>query len=84
MRTIELSQATLTISELLELAENDTVIIKKADGREFVLCVVDDFAAEVKALQENQEFMDFLACSSFTFPQCRCIDSCRCGNVVQI
>lgn len=61
MRTIELSQATLTISELLELAENDTVIIKKADGREFVLCVVDDFAAEVQALQENQEFMDFLA-----------------------
>ncbi len=61
MRTIELSQSTLTISELLELAENDTVIIKKADGREFVLCVVDDFAAEVKALQENQEFMDFLA-----------------------
>lgn len=61
MRTIELSQSTLTISELLELAENDTVIIKKADGREFVLSVVDDFAAEVQALQENQEFMDFLA-----------------------
>ncbi|MFM6008912.1 MAG: hypothetical protein ACKPA7_33645, partial [Sphaerospermopsis kisseleviana] len=58
---IELSQSTLTISELLELAENDTVIIKKADGREFVLSVVDDFAAEVQALQENQEFMDFLA-----------------------
>ena len=61
MRTIELSQSTLTISELLELAENDSVIIKKADGREFVLSVVDDFAAEVQALQENQEFMDFLA-----------------------
>jgi hypothetical protein len=47
--------------ELLELAEQDTLILRKPDGTEFVLSAVDDFAAEVEALSQNQEFMEFLA-----------------------
>ncbi|MDJ0621063.1 MAG: hypothetical protein QNJ63_30725 [Calothrix sp. MO_192.B10] len=61
MKTIELAQSNLTVMELLELAEQDTVILQKSDGTEFVLAVVDDFAAEVEELRHNQEFMDFLA-----------------------
>lgn len=61
MRTIELAQSTLTIIELIELAEQDTLILRKPDGTEFVLSAVDDFAAEVAALSQNEEFMEFLA-----------------------
>ncbi len=61
MKTIELAESTLTIVELIELAEQDTLILRKPDGTEFVLSAVDDFSAEVEALKQNQEFMEFLA-----------------------
>lgn len=60
MRTIELVHVDLTLAELIELAEQDTLILQKLDGTEFVLSTVDDFSAEVEALGQNQEFMDFL------------------------
>lgn len=61
MKTIELAQSNLTIIELMELAQEDTLILKKSDGTEFVLSVIDDFATEVEALRQNEEFMEFLA-----------------------
>ncbi len=61
MKTIELAQSNLTVMDLIELAEQDTVILQKPDGTEFVLSVVDDFAGEVEALCHNQEFLEFLA-----------------------
>ena len=61
MKTIELDQSNLTIIELMELAQEETLILKKADGTEFVLSAIDDFAAEVEALRQNEEFMEFLA-----------------------
>jgi hypothetical protein len=61
MKTIELDRSKLTIVELIELAEKETLILKKPDGTEFVLSAVDDFVAEVEALRQNQEFMEFLA-----------------------
>jgi hypothetical protein len=61
MRTIELAHSALSMTELLELAEQDTLILRKPDGREFVLSAVDDFASEVEALSQNQEFLEFLA-----------------------
>ena len=61
MKTIELAQSNLTVVELIELAEQDTVILKKPDGTEFVLSVIDDFPGEVEVLRQNEEFMEFLA-----------------------
>jgi hypothetical protein len=61
VKTIELAHSDLTVSELIELAEHDTLVIRKPDGTEFVLTAVDDFSAEVEVLSQNQEFMDFLA-----------------------
>ena len=61
MKTIELSQSNLTVVELIELAEQETLILIKPDGTEFVLSPVDDLAAEVEALRQNQEFLEFLA-----------------------
>lgn len=60
MKTIELAQSNLTVVELIELAEQDTLILRKPDGTEFVLSAIDEFAAEVEALGQNQEFMNFL------------------------
>jgi len=61
MKTIELAQSDLTIVELIELAEQDTLILRKPNGTEFVLSLVDDFATEVEQLSQNEEFMAFLA-----------------------
>lgn len=60
MKTIELAQSNLTVVELIELAEQDTLILRKPDGTEFVLSAMDNFAAEVEALRQNEEFMAFL------------------------
>jgi len=43
----------LTVSQSLELAEQDILLIRKPDGAEFVLSAIDDFAAEVEALSQN-------------------------------
>lgn len=61
MKIIYLDQSNLTVVELIEWAEQDYSILRKPDGKEFVLSVVDDWAAEVEALRQNQEFMEFLA-----------------------
>ncbi len=60
MKTIELAQSNLTIVELIALAEEDTLILRKLDGSEFVLSSIDAFPTEVESLSQNQEFMDFL------------------------
>ena len=60
MKTIELDQSNLTIVELIALAEEDTLILRKLDGSEFVLSSIDDLSPEVEALSQNQEFMEFL------------------------
>ncbi len=69
MKNIEVSQSNLTITDLLELAQQDTIILRKSDGTEFVLSVIDDFTDEVKALVNNKEFMDFLAQRSQSIPK---------------
>lgn len=69
MKNIEISQSNLTITDLLDLAEQDAIILKKSDGTEFILSVIDDFTEEVKALANNQEFMDFLLQRSQVIPK---------------
>jgi hypothetical protein len=60
MKILEIEQLHLSLVELMELAEQEVIILRKTDGTEFVLSAVDDFAAEVEALRCNQEFMKFL------------------------
>jgi len=60
MKIINLDQSNLTVVKLIELAEQDNLILRKPDGKEFVLSVVDDWDAEVEALRQNQEFMEIL------------------------
>jgi hypothetical protein len=59
MRRVEVTSAS-TLSELLDLAERENVLLKTPEGREFILAEVDDFEAEVEAVRQNQELMEFL------------------------
>jgi len=59
MKTIELAKKPITLEQLLEWASQENVIIRR-DGEEFILALVDDFAAEVESLRHNDEFIAFL------------------------
>lgn len=59
MKTIELANSSTTVEQLLELATQENVIIRR-NGEEFILALVDDFEAEVEKLRYNNEFIAFL------------------------
>jgi hypothetical protein len=60
MKIIELNESDLLLDELLELARQETVILRKAGSEDFVLAPVDEFALEVELLRNNEEFMAYL------------------------
>ena len=48
MKTIELlSEAAPSLKELLELADQESLLLKTPDGREFILSEVDDLSQEI-------------------------------------
>ena len=49
MKAIDLSSAAPTLTEILELAGNENVIVRTPEGREFVVAEIDDFEKEVAA-----------------------------------
>ena len=61
MKTIDLSASNPTLSEVLDLAGSDNIVLRTTDGREFVLAEVDDFDQEVALVRKNSELMEFLA-----------------------
>jgi hypothetical protein len=61
VKTIDLSEIVPTLMEILSQADEDTIIIRTPEGREFVLAAVDNFAQEVALVGKNEELMDFLA-----------------------
>jgi hypothetical protein len=60
MKVIDCSLIDLSLSELLKLAIEDTLLLKSPDGQEFVVVQVDDFEEEVKSLGQSERFMKFL------------------------
>ncbi len=60
MKTIELTPDTPSLYELVELADQENIIIKTAQGKQFVLAELDDFDLEVDKLRNSKEFMAFL------------------------
>jgi len=61
VKSIDLSLSAATLEELLDLATQDNLIVKRLDGREFVLAEVDDFATEVALVRNNDQLMNLLA-----------------------
>jgi len=60
MKTIAAATVS-TFSELLDLAEDETVLVTTPDGREFIVAEVDDFDEEIKAVSQSRELMELLA-----------------------
>jgi hypothetical protein len=60
MKIIELDASSVLLDELLEMARQETVILKRADNERFVLSLVDEFDLEVELLRNNPEFMAYL------------------------
>lgn len=50
-----------SMEDLLSMAEEDVVVIKTPEGREFILQEIDDSDdAEIEAIRRNRELMEFL------------------------
>ena len=48
------------VDELIGLAKDQLVVLRRADGAVFAFSQVDDFEVEVELLKNNPEFMAFL------------------------
>jgi len=61
MKAINVSKASPTLREVLELAGEDNVLLRTAEGRQFVLAEIDDFEEEVAKVRNNKAIMRLLA-----------------------
>ena len=60
MKVIELNQNHPTLDEVIGIAEQELVVLRKPDGSVFAVSVVDDFDLEVELLKRNPEFMKLM------------------------
>lgn len=62
MRTVDvMSETSPGLHELLELADEEALLLKTPDGREFILSEVDDLSQEIEQIRNNPELLAFLA-----------------------
>ena len=59
MKKVNVTAAS-NLAELLDLAEEESVLLKTPEGREFILSEVDDFDAEIAAIGQNRELLEYL------------------------
>ena len=59
MKTVNLATDS-SLSDLLDLADEDAVLLKTPEGREFILAAVDDFDVEIDSIRQNRELLEFL------------------------
>lgn len=60
MKTITISENSAEVRALLEQAHDEDVIVRLADGREFILSAVDDFDVEIARTRQNEKLMVLL------------------------
>jgi hypothetical protein len=60
MKIIELDASPILLDELLEMARQEVIILKRADNERFVLSLVEEFDLEIELLRNNPEFMAYL------------------------
>jgi hypothetical protein len=56
-----MSEASPGPHELLELADEEALLLKTPDRREFILSEVDDLNQEIEQIRNNPELLAFLA-----------------------
>jgi hypothetical protein len=60
MKVIAVSPQATEINGLLDQARHEEVLLQSADGSEFLLVAVDDFAQEVLRTRQNERLMALL------------------------
>ncbi len=60
MKTMTISGRAKGINTLLRLARRKNLILRAADGHEFVLAELDDFDREIQLVRQNKQLMAFL------------------------
>ena len=61
MKTIKISRQARTLNALLQRARRENVILRAADGNEFILAEIDDFSREIELTRRNKQLMKLLA-----------------------
>ena len=61
MKVVELADDPRTLDEVMALAEEELVVLRRSDGSMFELSQVDNFDVEVQLLKNNPDFMALLA-----------------------
>lgn len=60
MKLVEIEKLHPTLDEVINIADQETVILREPGGKMFVLSQVDKFDVEAELLKNNKEFMRFL------------------------
>lgn len=60
MKVIDLEKGCPTLDEVISLAGDELIVLRKPDGSVYALASVDDFAVEVELLKQNAEFQALL------------------------
>jgi hypothetical protein len=60
MKAIEVMQDSPTLTEILDLASEENIILRTPEGRRYVLAEIDDFAEEIEAVRRNASLMRLL------------------------
>lgn len=60
MKTITVSAQSTEVNSLLEHARQEDVVVRAADGAEFMLTAIDDFDHEIARTRHNSKLMELL------------------------
>jgi hypothetical protein len=60
MKTIELTHTSPDVASLLDQARSDDIVVRVADGSEFLLVAIDDVDREITRIRANPRLMALL------------------------
>jgi hypothetical protein len=60
VKTIDFVQAPPDVADLLEQARDEDLVVRLADGSEFLLVAIDDFDQEIARTRNNPRLMALL------------------------
>ena len=60
MKIIKVSKQAKALNALLKRARSGNVILRSAEGEEFILAEIDDFNREIELTRQNKQLMKLL------------------------
>lgn len=60
MKRVDISSAPVSVTELLEMARDESLLVRTNKGDSFVVSHADEFAMEVELLRQNHAFLAML------------------------